>query len=284
MRRVRQGKKGSKDSLGDRMKRYESAARSYVTPRTPIIIRVDGKSFHTYTSGLGPFDENVSRAMVKAAQALCYQIQGAQLAYTQSDEISVLIHPYKRFESSAWFDGAIQKIASVSASIAAATFTADSGRIFDGKIKPAFFDSRVIVMPEAEVCNYFIWRQQDCTRNSVQSMARSVFSHKQCDGKNQDELTQMLRKAAKAGAGRTWESLAQKWTHGIIVERELVSPRVEGSVGNRHKWIGRSAAVPFVEHRAQVEDYLATEENETRTCRPAAGVFKYQTEDNQCEG
>lgn len=252
--------KKSKDSLGDRMKRYERVVRTYVTPRTPVVIRIDGKSFHTYTRGLGPFDKNVSMAMVKSAHALCNQIQGAQMAYTQSDEISVLVHTYKRFELSPWFDGQIQKMTSVAASIAAATFTMNSDRIF-GKIKPAYFDARVLVLPEAEVCNYFIWRQQDCIRNSVQSIARSVFSHKKCDRKDQDELKQMLRDASAVhGLGVLWENLADKWRNGMIVERKLTSPRVEGHVGNRYEWIARAAYVPFVEHRAQVEDYLATEE------------------------
>ena len=31
------------DNLGDRMKTYENVTRTYLTRRTPIIIRIDGK-------------------------------------------------------------------------------------------------------------------------------------------------------------------------------------------------------------------------------------------------
>ncbi len=86
--------KGNVDPLGDRMKRYEKATRTVVTPRTPVIIRVDGKSFHTYTRELkDPFDRRLSDAMERAAVKMCEGIQGAQCAYTQSDEISVVLTP-----------------------------------------------------------------------------------------------------------------------------------------------------------------------------------------------
>lgn len=115
------------DSLGDRMNGYEQASRAALPARLPVIVRLDGKAFHTWTRGLErPFCAPFIDAMNGAARVLCSEMQGAALAYVQSDEISVLLHNYRRLTSSAWFDNEIQKIVSVSASIAAATVTAAS--------------------------------------------------------------------------------------------------------------------------------------------------------------
>lgn len=85
----------SQDSLGDRMKRYEQACRTSLPPRMPVIMRVDGRAFHTYTRGCSrPFDEALIGAIDQVAIALCDEIQGAQIAYVQSDDISILIHDY----------------------------------------------------------------------------------------------------------------------------------------------------------------------------------------------
>lgn len=100
-----------KDSLGDRMKSYEHAVDYVLTPRTPLILRVDGKAFHTYTKGLKrPWDETLNEVMDITAATLCDNIQGAQVAYVQSDEISILVHGYKSFGSQQYFNGRVQKM------------------------------------------------------------------------------------------------------------------------------------------------------------------------------
>src|SRR5678816_495992 len=147
------------DSLGDRMKKfYEGVFSTSLPMRMPVIIRVDGKAFHKYTKNLTkPFDPLFELLMDKVGIKLCEEISGAQIAYIQSDEISILVHTYKRLNSEAWFANKIQKMASVSAGIASAQLTKLSTYIFD-EIRTAVFDSRVFVLPEAEVNNYFIWR------------------------------------------------------------------------------------------------------------------------------
>lgn len=140
------------DSLGDRMKGYEEAARRYLPRRLPVIIRVDGRAFHTVTRGCAkPFDNILMNTMNVVALELCDDIQGAQMAFVQSDEISILVHGYKKLNTSPWFDNCAAKMESISAAIASSYFTHHSG-------KPAQFDSRAFVLPEADVCNYFIWR------------------------------------------------------------------------------------------------------------------------------
>jgi tRNA(His) guanylyltransferase len=181
------------DDIGNRMKdNYERSYSYKLPPRVPVIIRVDGKAFHSYTKGLDrPWDERLITAMDSVGIQLCHYIDGAQLAYIQSDEISILIHNYKRLNTCPWFGNSIQKMVSVSAAIASSHLTLRSVSIF-GEHREALFDSRVFILPEAEVNNYFLWRQLDATRNAIQSLARSKFSHKECDHKSTNELQEML--------------------------------------------------------------------------------------------
>lgn len=252
-------------NIGDRMKRYEEASRTVLPPRTPVILRIDGKAFHTYTRGCKrPFDERLSGVMVDTAKELCKQIQGAQFAYTQSDEISIFIHSYKKFDSSAWFDNQVQKITSVAASIAAATFTMNSWKIWvpetptgsvAGYMKPAYFDARVASYPENEVCNYFIWRQQDATRNSIQMLARSLYSHKECDNKNTNELQEMCFQK-----GFNWNDLEVRWKRGIVIEHCLRETQLNGNSIIRGEWEPNLDIPVFTQDRQFIEKYLKCDE------------------------
>lgn len=183
-----------KSSLGDRMKKYEGIPRIHLTPRMPLIIRLDGKAFHTYTRGFErPFDWRIKEAMTKAAMKLIDEIQGSKLVYIQSDELSVLVNDYETFSTQAWFDKNLQKIVSVSASICTAYFNRYMWILeFAENEKTALFDSRAFVIPREETCNYFCWRQQDAERNSVSSLAQKHFSHKTLQGKNVTEMKAML--------------------------------------------------------------------------------------------
>ncbi|MEM4260957.1 MAG: tRNA(His) guanylyltransferase Thg1 family protein, partial [Candidatus Woesearchaeota archaeon] len=153
-----------KSSIDDRMKRYENVNRYSLIRRTPVIIRLDGKAFHSFTKDLDkPFDEDLHNTFKQTVFYLVSQIQGAVFAYTQSDEISILLRDWDTLTTDAWFDYNIQKMASVSASIVTAKFN----MLWHKSNKIAFFDSRVFNLPKEEVCNYFIWRQQDATKNSI---------------------------------------------------------------------------------------------------------------------
>ena len=209
------------DNLGDRMKTYENVTRTYLTRRMPVIIRLDGKSFHSFTRGLKkPFDDILVKTMQDTMKYLCENIQGCVLGYTQSDEITLVLVDYQNQDSCAWFDNNIQKIASVSASMATLAFNRffynlaqesknhipyynsmypmnERDKMYvealDKAIKrEAMFDSRVFTIPKEEVVNCLIWRQNDCTRNSIQSVGQANFSHKQLQGKNCNEIQDML--------------------------------------------------------------------------------------------
>jgi tRNA(His) 5'-end guanylyltransferase len=178
------------DSLGNRIKNsYEDRYRFKLLRRTYTIIRIDGKSFHTLLQHCKkPFDLDIMNAMNETARFVCENSQCVKLAFIQSDEINLLLADFDTINTEMWFDGNIQKIASVSASIATAKFN-------DMNIvgRYAFFDARVFSIPDSvEVENYFIWRQKDATKNSIQMVARTFYSHKDLIGKKLEELQEMI--------------------------------------------------------------------------------------------
>lgn len=174
------------------MKGYEGCYKLNFPNRLPVIFRIDGKAFHTYTSGCKkPFDEALIQTMDQTATILCERVQGTVFAYVQSDEISLLVYPWRDTASQAWFDNELVKMVSVSAGIASAAFTSRSRNIF-GEIREAVFDSRAFVIPEHEINNYFVWRQQDWERNSIQLLARAHYSHKALHNKGHAELHELL--------------------------------------------------------------------------------------------
>lgn len=202
-------KKMKRDDLGNRMKTfYEEIPKTRLMRRTPVIIRIDGKAFHTFTRGFKrPFDDVLIKTMQETAKYLCENIQGCQLAYTQSDEISLLLIDYQGFETSAWFDYEIQKMCSISASMATMAFnrifseivsdlkvddTKPMDRYFEAVYSGAVFDARVFNIPREEVTNYFYWRQLDASRNSIQMVGQANFSHKELQYKSCNDIQDML--------------------------------------------------------------------------------------------
>lgn len=226
-----------KDALGARMKeRYELRARTALPRRTYTIIRLDGKAFHTYTKGLDkPYDVALMRHMAILATRLCEQIQGTAFAYQQSDEISLLLTDFAKNETEAWFDGQVQKMVSVSASIATAEF--NHLRRARGQ-ELALFDSRVFTIPDpVEVMNYFIWRQQDATKNSITMLAQKYFSAKELQGKNGAERQEMLFDEF----GVDWNKHPEEFKRGILIHPVLAP----GTTSYMDKRSGETKTVDF---------------------------------------
>jgi len=187
------------DSMGDRMKDYENRTRYFLPRRCYTLIRIDGKAFHTYTKNLDrPFDDGLRTDMQETMKALCESIQGCKLGYTQSDEITLLLTDFDDIATDAWFDGNLQKMVSVSASMASAYFNLNRAKRYGAKFTPAIFDSRAWTVADPwEAYNAFLWRQQDCTRNAVQMVARSLASHKECQNKNSEALNELIFQRGK---------------------------------------------------------------------------------------
>ena len=209
------------DELGKRIKEnYEKRARTYLTRRTPVAIRIDGKAFHTFTRGFQkPFDEVLVAAMQRTMKYLCENIQGAVFGYCQSDEITIILQDQATFTTDAWFDYQVQKICSVAASMATMAFNKffeeevnrfvynmprkDNGELYGedyqqfstyyaAATKGAMFDTRCFNIPKEEVCNLVYWRQLDATRNSIQMVGQANFSHEALQNKTCNDIQDML--------------------------------------------------------------------------------------------
>lgn len=224
-----------KDALGDRMKAYEVTTRTFLPKRSYTIIRIDGKAFHTYTRGLErPFDLGLIEDMNATAAYLCKNIMGAKFAYVQSDEISILLTDFEDIGTQAWFENNVQKMVSVAASMATAKFNqlrlmrrlASAQRFVKDvaftliekdiqEFKLAEFDARVFQIPQkVEVENYFIWRQQDATRNSISSVAQCLYSHKELHGVSSDAKQELIFQK-----GINWNDYPSRMKRGGFIEK-----------------------------------------------------------------
>jgi len=196
-------------NLGDRMKAYETATHFVLPVRMPVIIRLDGKAFHTLTRDcLKPFDSTLRRAMVEATLALLDEIP-ARVAYHQSDEVSLLLIDYNLFNSQQWFRGQIQKMASVAASIMGAEFSMNWG-------SPGYFDARVFAVPERDVENYFLWRQRDAMRNAISGAAQAYFPPAALHGLDTTAMIVLLDQI-----GVTFEEYPAWYRRGTLAMRGL---------------------------------------------------------------
>jgi tRNA(His) 5'-end guanylyltransferase len=277
-----------KDNLGDRMKGYEYIPRTYLTKKIPVIIRLDGMAFHTFTKGMKrPFDEVLINTMQETAKYLCENIQGCKIAYTQSDEITLLLTDYENIDTQGWFEYNIQKMVSVSASMATLAFNnifkenvsnfARKGVYYkqfeddeleseeykkyqedrkyleciSNKVSRALFDSRVFSIPKEEVCNCFIWRQQDATRNSIQMVGQANFNFKELQNKSCNMIQEMLF----SENGINWNNYDTYLKRGsyIIKEKYFVG---ENNDVERSRWVVDKNIPIFTEDRDYIDKYV----------------------------
>ena len=237
------------DELGSRMKNYyESIPKTRLMRRTPVAIRIDGKAFHTFTRGFQkPFDEVLGNAMARTMEYLCENIQGCIFGYTQSDEITLILIDYQTLETSAWFDYEVQKMCSISASMATMAFNryfldeyekwyfdhidfphefgCDAINPKDIELDTAYsvshqrgamFDARCFNIPKEEACNLVYWRQLDATRNSIQMVGQANFSHKELQGCSCNIIQDMLHEQR----GINWNDFETRWKRGVAWTKE----------------------------------------------------------------
>ena len=182
------------DALGNRMKQYEGIeANRTLIPRLPIMVRLDGKAFHTFTKGLKrPYDERFSNLMIETTKFLVDKTN-ARIGYVQSDEISLVMH-LEDIESEPMFGGRICKLTSVLASMCSVFFNSKLKEFVPEKANLlAYFDCRVWNVPDlTEAANVLVWRELDATKNAISMAAQSMFSHKQLQGKNGKEMQEMM--------------------------------------------------------------------------------------------
>ena len=209
--------------LAKRMKDYESVSKTKLMRRCPVILRLDGKAFHSFTRGFKrPFDNILVESMQETMKYLCENIQGCVLGYTQSDEITLVLIDYQKLNSAAWFYYRTDKMCSIAASMATMAFNkafAKNVKEYDMEWKcsltpqcveiqkahydyinilnkavekGAMFDCRCFNISKEEVTNAIYWRQLDATRNSIQMVGQANFSHTELHEKNQNDIQDML--------------------------------------------------------------------------------------------
>ena len=206
--------------LGDRMKGYEKVPSQKLYNKMPVVLRLDGKAFHTYTRRFDkPFDTDLHEVRQATLAYLCENIQGALFGYSQSDELSIVLKDWDTFETSSWFDNKIMKLCSVSASMCTAEFNKVGMILHNQKGKfnnAALFDSRCFNLPKEEVVNYLLWRQQDWERNSVQMIGQSLYSHKSLQGVSCKEIITKVEKEHNIVWGElpSWQKRGEFWVKG----------------------------------------------------------------------
>lgn len=222
--------------------------RAILPQRTNLIVRIDGRAFHTYTKGfVRPFDPLIGNAMSYAAQKTAKEISGCKFAYGQSDEFSFLATDYDTHETEMWFAGNKAKIESVAASCFTGHFNVFMTR--NGVDKVAQFDARSFVIPTRhEVLNYFIWRQQDAIRNSVSMLARHHFSAKQLHGVSTTDAKEKLLKERKVN----WHDLPVAFRNGTIIYRK-------GDANGATNWYIDTDTPEFVKNGTCVTRHIPAE-------------------------
>lgn len=204
-----------KENLGELIKQYEDCYNFKIPKRCVSIIRLDMRAGHNFTKGFDkPYDQIFIKSMYLTMLQLCESIQGCKFGYVESDEISLLIYETNP-EAEPWFANRVQKMCSISASMATMYFNKNFQKLVNDFLsdhvpdsnklvseitnvyknaleKDAMFDSRVFVIPESVIVPYFIWRQNDCTRNSILGLSQKYMSHKEMQGLKCNELQNIL--------------------------------------------------------------------------------------------
>jgi tRNA(His) 5'-end guanylyltransferase len=228
--------KDSKDSLGDRMKEYESTGTSNrLMPLLPVMIRLDGVAFHTFTKGLKrPYDERLSKLMIDTTKYLV-KLTNARVGYTQSDEISLVLIS-DDFASQTYFDAKVYKILSVLAARTSVYFNQLlPSAIPEKRSAEPVFDCRVWNVPNrVEAANTLLWREQDASRNSVSMAAQSLYSHKELQGKSCNEMQEMIFQ--KSINWNDYPAFFKRGTYirRIVSERPFTATEIE-KLPARHK-------------------------------------------------
>ena len=267
-------------NLEDKCQYYRGLTDYRLLPNRDILVMLDGKNFSKLIKNnfKKPFDDDFIDMMNKTAQFLCENVQGCKFAYTQSDEISLLITDYETTETDTLFGGRLCKIQSILASLATSEFNRqfilyylkDKG--YTGiecenvikKMKLAQFDCKAWVVPsQNDAFAWFLYRQLDCVKNSKQQTAQTYLPHKQLVGHNADEQIQMV--AEKNGID--WYAFDNKYKYGRFVykvKKQMTTTLPSGETieytRNKFTPVGawdlttEEGKIKFIEHTFKFED------------------------------
>jgi tRNA(His) 5'-end guanylyltransferase len=273
--------------LDIRMKEnYENRSKNFLTRRIPVIIRVDGKSFHTFCKRFKkPYDEVLNESLNRVMENICEHVQGVKFAERHSDELSFLLTDYDTITTDAFFDYNVQKICSVVASKATAEFCrrlmlSEQERMrnysrsvvtheqllertvfqqtynkvyLDSNENWPTFDCRCFNIPKEEITNYFWWRMLDSKRGSINMMAQSLFSHKDLQNLSCDEMQEKMWKEKNMN----WAKLPQGQKIGFCC-RKVVETRPIPAGPKKGEMVVRSVwnTTPSPENRTDLDELI----------------------------
>lgn len=264
------------DPIGDRMKAYENCYRIYLPKRQPVIIRCDMRAGHTFTKGFKkPYDELFAECMWETAKKMCENIGGAKFSFVQSDEITLILTDYENINTEPWFGNNLQKIVSISASMATYYFNDEFRRLvhkeaFNGSQssvteahqksitqKLCVFDSRAFIVPREEIFNVLYWRQLDCKRNSIQLLGQAHFSHNQLQGKNSNQIQEMLWQEK----GINWAHEPEWFKNGVAIYKKptevmFLNEHENEDMVIRNKWFVDTNTPVFTKDRAFINKHV----------------------------
>lgn len=229
-----------KTTLGDRMKEYEAeTTKRTATKGFPIIARLDGKNFHTYTKGLKrPYDEGLSMCMNETMKSLVDKFQ-ANVGYTQSDEITLVWYHDVDDKSEYPFGGRFQKLESLLAAYCTLKFNKITHLYLPNHQGEPIFDCRAFTVPNLkEAYNCILWRQRDATKNAISMAAQSMFSHKSLQGQNGSQMKERML----AEKGVYFDDYPAFFKRGIFAKKVKVYKELEPSV--IQKLIDKGVSIP----------------------------------------
>lgn len=261
--------KSKSGSLRSRIKAYEEASNYKLINGLPVVIRLDGKAFRTFTRDFKkPYDEIVSSCMQSAMLKVCKEAQNCVMGYTQSDEITIIVCDYLSQDATAWFNNRKSKIEPTTASMVTLAFYKqlmkevlkykekldDESLEKESKYIRALekaidsdvcFDSRAFNVPQYEIANIFIDRQGDAERNSIQMLAQSVLGKKEIKGISNKKLQDIMF----TEKGVNWNDVPTKFKRGSCCIKVPTEVK-EGVIRNR--WIIDNEIPIFTENREYI--------------------------------
>ena len=247
--------------IAERFKRYELVTEGHLYRRTPVIIRLDGNAFHSFTRKHWgrTWSADFNRCMSNAVMPMMQKISGAKFAYMQSDEVSILLTDYDTLATEAWFGYDLSKVVSISSGMMAAFFNKEITTFMGDKYgatnerhdtrNPVWFDARAFNLPREDVANYFVWRQMDAIRNSISFFTAQFFSHRDMQGKSCRLMLEMCKMK-----DQDWDALPPWRKNGLVIREGFeLEPR----------WVLDYDCPIFTEAFHYIDRYVDCEKDET---------------------
>lgn len=256
-------------TLGDRMKAYEQSYETAIIGRLPVVVRIDGKGFSKWTKRVGavkPFDDGLAKCMARTVEGVMNHVEGALFGYTQSDEATFVIRNDQSLESTPWFGNRIQKMTSIIASAATATFNHFAASTFNSP-PLALFDARVFAVPDIqEAINCLVWRQNDATKNSISAacyykvaeITGKKTARNMMHGLNQNQQQELLFSEANIN----WNDFPTKFKRGIGVYKKTYNLIIDGNECTRSSLFIDTELPTFTQDRGFLEEILSVERDQ----------------------